>query len=465
MSGAAVLELIDAAPVFTETAIAAPQPLTGEDLRRAGLADLDQLLAHLRAHSEGDRRAVVLAEVAEQVGTIIGAGALNEAFAKAALEDAAAGIGLIRDLGAKAVKAAIGAGIKLGKKTPREFLAQDAFQSQPRPGAPGAGNSAAVRISSSPDARFPGDIDPPAHQDAPPGEAGSAPAAAPPPPSQRSETNASSQTGGSSEADAAAGEGGAGDVPPDAPDEDDDARNMRLAFFPLTDLGNAERFHARFKGKLLFNTALATTSPGRRVGLAPSGGGRITSAHAFAGSADQPRRPSAGRGDVHGRARRRRGGFLARGRMSSWPGPHEAMLREHFNAGLSYSVIAGEINREFGTAYSKNACIGRGARMGLGKRVTRKLAPKPKREPAPKEGAQRPDIAIRKAATAPKIGAPHKPKPNPIKPGEVRLIELTADTCRWPSGDRPEDVRYCGLKPVDGSPYCETHTRTARRSS
>jgi GcrA cell cycle regulator len=152
--------------------------------------------------------------------------------------------------------------------------------------------------------------------------------------------------------------------------------------------------------------------------------------------------------------------------MSSWPATHEAMLRQHFNAGLAYSAIASELNREFGTAYSRNACIGRGHRIGLvSRRVVHAPVPKPKRKPATKEGAQRPDIAIRKAATAPKIAAPYKPKPDPIKPGEVQLIELTADTCRWPSGDRPEDVRYCGLQPVDGSPYCERHCRLAYRNA
>ncbi|MGD6083209.1 hypothetical protein QUV86_22550, partial [Xanthomonas citri pv. citri] len=63
--------------------------------------------------------------------------------------------------------------------------------------------------------------------------------------------------------EASASAGGAGTCEPDA---DPSALHRRLAFFPLTDLGNAERFRERQRGKLLFLTALATTSPGRQRG-------------------------------------------------------------------------------------------------------------------------------------------------------------------------------------------------------
>jgi putative DNA primase/helicase len=59
----------------------------------------------------------------------------------------------------------------------------------------------------------------------------------------------SSQMGGSREASASAGKGGAGK----GGDADDDERayfNRRLAFRPLTDLGNAERFVARYQHRL-----------------------------------------------------------------------------------------------------------------------------------------------------------------------------------------------------------------------
>ncbi|KRR25929.1 phage/plasmid primase, P4 family [Bradyrhizobium retamae] len=128
--------------------VAEPEPklLSPDELRRVGLAALDQEIQRLRDTEGQNARANVLQEVAQAAGSIIGAGAVNEAFAKALLEEAAAGASLIKDIGAKAVKATIAAALKAGKKAPRDF--SKPMLSQPRPGE--AGNSAAVHISSSP---------------------------------------------------------------------------------------------------------------------------------------------------------------------------------------------------------------------------------------------------------------------------------------------------------------------------
>jgi len=249
MTGAAVLSLIDQAPAFAE-----PQPLSPDELRRAGLAALDHEIQRLR-DTEGDARATLLQEIAQAVGGIIGAGAVNEAFAKALLEEAAASAGLIKDIGAKAVKASIAAALKAGKKAPRDFSADPLMLSQPRPGE--AGNSAAVRLSSSTE------TDPPAadlpaapaasrESDNPPDPPASSSSVVPAPPKERSEF-ATSQTGDSADGDT--GAGGGGRRPP-VRNEDDGARNMRLAFFPLTDLGNAERFRERYRDKLLWCPAI-----------------------------------------------------------------------------------------------------------------------------------------------------------------------------------------------------------------
>jgi GcrA cell cycle regulator len=46
--------------------------------------------------------------------------------------------------------------------------------------------------------------------------------------------------------------------------------------------------------------------------------------------------------------------------------------------------------------------------------------------------------------------------------GSLTIVDLTASTCRWPTGD-PRDLkrfRYCGDTARSG-PYCERHARLA----
>jgi hypothetical protein len=39
----------------------------------------------------------------------------------------------------------------------------------------------------------------------------------------------------------------------------------------------------------------------------------------------------------------------------------------------------------------------------------------------------------------------------------IDILELKAETCRYPYGDLPP-FRYCGCPILKGSPYCSTHT-------
>lgn len=230
----AIIDLVDSAPVFVDSA-EQPQPLPAAAIRQFGLAELDAVLTALRA-AEGDARADALSAAAVAIGALAAAGALHEGFAQRALEDAAGAAGMIRDLSLRAVRAAIAAGIKTGRKTPRDLagLRRPAPRKQRR-ARPGPVIEPSASSSADPAA--------------PPLPSPSA--AAPAPPAAAGRTT-SSQTGATPAKAAAKGGGGR----PIIPTEDATTRGMRLAFFPLTDLGNAERFRERYRDKLLWCPAV-----------------------------------------------------------------------------------------------------------------------------------------------------------------------------------------------------------------
>jgi putative DNA primase/helicase len=302
MTGASrIIELLDQAAVFVP-----PDPAAlAEAVRQFGLTELDGELARLR-QAVGDARGEQLGAAAAAIGALCGAGSLHEAFAKAAIEEAAGAIGLVRDIGLKAVKGAIVAGIRAGKKAPRDL--GGLRRCAPSPALAGEGRGGGV-AANTPDAAFPHPSPPPqerereqtadlsgealAKADAAPSVAApskkprprlaavnssfpessssahlppgadspaiASPAASPAPPrGEGGKTNTSSQMGDTPEADASSPLEGAGTprgAPPDAP-VDLGALDLRLGFFPLTDLGNAERFAARWKDRLRYNTAL-----------------------------------------------------------------------------------------------------------------------------------------------------------------------------------------------------------------
>ena len=50
---------------------------------------------------------------------------------------------------------------------------------------------------------------------------------------------------------------------------------------------------------------------------------------------------------------------------TNWAPEHSDALRDHLAKGMSYSEAARAINAKFGTAYTRNAALGRGRRTGL----------------------------------------------------------------------------------------------------
>jgi putative DNA primase/helicase len=252
-----------------------------EAVRKYGLSALDAELQTVRQAGPGGRnQALNIASL--KLAQLVAAGALNEAFVRAALENAAGDCGLIKDDGIRSVRATIESGFRKGRTQPRD-VEEIRRQAQSRASRPHGqrGASAASDRESRPRGRddgADGTRDDRSREDAdaadrmpsrrPPSAAGEAqppddfhPPASSHAPAPPPETNGkpSSQTGA---ADFASAGRGAGSKPPA---ETDEARNIRLAFFPLTDLGNAERFRERYKDRLLWCPAIGWLSwDGRR---------------------------------------------------------------------------------------------------------------------------------------------------------------------------------------------------------
>jgi hypothetical protein len=59
-----------------------------------------------------------------------------------------------------------------------------------------------------------------------------------------------------------------------------------------------------------------------------------------------------------------------------WLEIHSEALRGFVKLGLSFTEAAKKLNSEFGTSYTRNACIGRAQRMGVAGKLKRGRRPK-----------------------------------------------------------------------------------------
>ena len=148
-----------------------------------------------------------------------------------------------------------------------------------------------------------------------------------------------------------------------------------------------------------------------------------------------------------------------------WVPAHCEALREYVTKGLSFAEAAREINKKFGTDYTRSAAIGRARRMGL-------VAPsRPERGPKlpPAKTAHSPRLHGReKGGLKPKPSAerakPVKLRCVGIKPRLKALVDLEAGDCRYPyGGDKEgEAIAFCGHPRLPGSSYCAPHFHLTR---
>ena len=129
--------------------------------------------------------------------------------------------------------------------------------------------------------------------------------------------------------------------------------------------------------------------------------------------------------------------------QSTWEGAHSAALRELVDKGVTFSEIARLLNERFGTAYTRNATIGRGTAHGAlaagaagfrwgvsGAETRRYQARQQKVRPHPASSPAKPSTQQRAAVLQLRCVA--------ITPRHLALVDLEPSDCRYPYGGEAE---------------------------
>jgi len=153
-----------------------------------------------------------------------------------------------------------------------------------------------------------------------------------------------------------------------------------------------------------------------------------------------------------------------------WNTERDALLTKlHGQTGdPSFSIIAAEINKEYGTVFTRNACIGRASRINLGKRLHKvnskfekqTLPRKPRQPPKPR---QRYSNESRRIMTIFESREVLELQCAEVEPLNIALLALESHHCRWPYGEMPGGIFFCGHQKDDVSSYCELHFALSKR--
>jgi GcrA cell cycle regulator len=115
---------------------------------------------------------------------------------------------------------------------------------------------------------------------------------------------------------------------------------------------------------------------------------------------------------------------------------------------LKTMLAAGRSSREIAEALgvTRNAVIGKSRRIGLN------FAAPPGKPPKPRPSRRKPP--------PPKASFPFLRRPKPKPAGPVHFKDLEPHHCRWIQ-NAPSSQLYCGAERVEGSSYCNAHTRAS----
>lgn len=150
--------------------------------------------------------------------------------------------------------------------------------------------------------------------------------------------------------------------------------------------------------------------------------------------------------------------------QSTWEEAHSKALRACLDKGMTFSEIARALNERFGTAYTRNATIGRARRLGLSvpQRAGGPAPDRPKQPPDArrlrKKRARRLAESISKPSTLERA-ATLQLRCVAITPRHLALVDLELGDCRYPYGGdaEGEPITFCGHPRHEGSSYCLSH--------
>ncbi len=166
----------------------------------------------------------------------------------------------------------------------------------------------------------------------------------------------------------------------------------------------------------------------------------------------------------------------------NWTDERVEMLKKLWAEGLSASQIANQLGN-----VTRNAVIGKVHRLKLsGRGKTTSSTPRVKKVSV-SSGSSAPRMSSGRSASPPRGMSSHghsvgnaalkmdyvsvvrsqpvaEISPLYIVPvsRELKLVQLTESTCKWPKGDpMHDDFSFCGNEAPDAAPYCGYHAKLA----
>lgn len=141
-----------------------------------------------------------------------------------------------------------------------------------------------------------------------------------------------------------------------------------------------------------------------------------------------------------------------------WTSASIEKLRE-WQPHYSYGRIAEKLSETFGILFSRSAVIGKANRIGL--KHAMGIEQKERSRTAPRSAETRKRIVIKKPIGRALVKLP----PPEIVCEPISLLELTADSCRWPVSGEREHTMFCGANKIQDQPYCYRHWLKSIRTS